>query len=117
MWLFFINKNIFLIRNMDSKYNAISSQQQQNNPFNFKRKLMNGNLSNNNNDHLKRFRPSNGNGDYPKNNNNNNNASNAGQNGNGKGLTIEEQRHQLPVYKVRKQWVESEIFACLSSLT
>ncbi|KAG4076501.1 hypothetical protein HA402_014465 [Bradysia odoriphaga] len=82
---------------MDSKYNAIS-QQQQNSPFNFKRKLTNGNL-NANNDQFKRFRPNNGNVEYPK----GNNLSAAGQNGNGKGLTIEEQRHQLPVYKVRKQ--------------
>lgn len=80
---------------MDSKYNAISHQQP-NNPFNFKRKLTNGHL-NSNNDQFKRFKSNNGNNsiDFPK--------TNAGQNGNGKGLSIEEQRHQLPVYKVQKQ--------------
>lgn len=82
---------------MDSKYNAISNQQA-NHPFNFKRKLTNGHL-NSNNDQFKRFKTNNNNSiDFPK-----NNSMNAGQNGNGKGLSIEEQRHQLPVYKVQKQ--------------
>lgn len=84
---------------MDSKYNAISNNQQQPyNPFNFKRKLTNGSL-NSNNDQFKRHKPNNAAAiDFPK-----SNSSNSGQNTNGKGLTIDEQRHQLPVYKVRKQ--------------
>lgn len=84
---------------MDSKYNAISNNQQQSySPFNFKRKFTNGSI-NSNNDQFKRNKTNNAAGnEFPK-----SNLSNSGQNGNGKGLTIDEQRHQLPVYKVRKQ--------------
>lgn len=84
---------------MDSKYNAISNNQPDYNPFNFKRKLTNGSLNSSNNDQLKHFKSNNSGGnDFQK-----NNSSNSGQSSNGKSLTIEEQRHQLPVYKVRKQ--------------
>lgn len=82
---------------MDSKYNAISNQQPTNSPFNFKRKLTNGH-NNSNNDQFKRFKSNNNSMELSK-----GNSSNPGQNVNGKGFSIEQQRHQLPVYKVRKQ--------------
>lgn len=89
---------------MDSKYNAISQQQQQQtiSPFNFKRKLMtNGHHINTNNDQ-KRFKSNSITAnDFPKASNSSNTGQNA--NSNGKSFTIDEQRHQLPVYKVRKQ--------------
>ncbi|KAJ6646349.1 ATP-dependent RNA helicase DHX33 [Pseudolycoriella hygida] len=66
------------------------------------RKLTNGHSNsnnNNNNDQFKRFKSNNNSSnDFPK-----NNLPNSGQNANGRSLSIDEQRHQLPVYKVRKQ--------------
>lgn len=85
---------------MDSKYNAITNnQQQQFNPFNFKRKLSNGNYNSSNDHGAKHFKSNNSPGiEFTK-----GNSTNPRPNLNGKGLSIDEQRHQLPVYKVRKQ--------------